>query len=105
MSRPAESLSVSEGFCSTLLLGAYNSHVSTRGVKEAEIDCGDILNLASSFCFPGMQDMISNSKRAQGVADVGLSVISEKRTVNSSDWFSGYRCFFFCLSGGKTVGA
>lgn len=42
--------------------------------------------------------MISNSKRAQGVADVGLPVISEKRTVNSSDWFSGYRCFSLSLS-------
>ena len=41
--------------------------------------------------------MISNSKRAQGVADVCLPVISEKRTVNSSDWFSGYRCFFLYL--------
>jgi hypothetical protein len=37
--------------------------------------------------------MIGNSKRAQGVADLGLPVISEKRTVNCSDCFSGYRCF------------
>jgi len=42
--------------------------------------------------------MISNSKRAQGVADLGLPVISEKLTVNCSDCFSGYRCFFFPLS-------
>jgi len=50
--------------------------------------------------------MISNSKRAQGVADVGLPVISEKRTVNSYDWFSGYRCFFsVSRSDGTAVGA
>lgn len=42
VSRPAESLSASEGFCSILLLGTYNSLVSTRSFKEAEIGCDEI---------------------------------------------------------------